>query len=104
MKYLLLIFVSASFLFNFQLSSENMELTGKIVRQGEPDYEKGRLVSNYYNAKNKFPKVIVYAQNTKDVQNAVKWAVDSKTPIRIRSGGHQHEGQSTGNNAIIIDV
>ena len=80
------------------------ELTGRIVRKGDVDYEKSRLVSNYYASKDRFPKVIVYAQNTRDVQNAVLWARCHKAPIRVRSGGHHHEGYSTGNDAVLIDV
>lgn len=79
-------------------------LTGRIVSKGDSDYDKDRLVSNYYTSKDKYPNVIVYAQNTQDVQNAVLWARCKKVPIRIRSGGHQHEGYSTGNGVILIDV
>lgn len=79
-------------------------LTGRVIMKGEPNYDKARLVSNYYSSKDKFPQVIVYCQNTQDVQNAVKWARCKKVPIRIRSGGHNHEGYSTGSDAILIDV
>ncbi len=79
-------------------------LTGRVVSKGDPAYDKARLVSNYYASKNKFPRTIVYCQNTQDVQNAVLWARCNKAPIRIRSGGHNHEGYSTGNDAILIDV
>lgn len=80
------------------------ELTGRIVFKEDPNYEKARLVSNYYTSKDKFPHVIVYCQNTRDVQNAVLWARCNKMPIRIRSGGHHHEGYSTGNGVVLIDV
>lgn len=79
-------------------------LTGRVVWKGEPGYDQGRLVSNYYTSKERFPKVIVYCQNTNDVQNAVRWARCQQVPIRIRSGGHQHEGYSTATDAIVIDV
>lgn len=79
-------------------------LTGGIILKGDPNYDKARLVSNYYNSKGKFPKVIVYAQSTQDVQNAVLWARCNKVPLRIRSGGHNHEGYSTGEGALLIDV
>lgn len=80
------------------------ELTGRVVIPNEPGYEKARLVSNYYSSKNKFPQVIVYCQNVQDVQNAVKWALCQKLPIRIRSGGHNHEAFSTGSGVVVIDV
>lgn len=80
------------------------ELTGRVVYKKDPSYEKARLVSNYYTSKNKFPKVIVYCQNIHDIQNAILWARCHDIPIRIRSGGHNHEGYSTGNGVIVIDV
>lgn len=79
-------------------------LTGKVVGPNDADYDKARLVSNYYTSKNKFPEKIVYCRNAKDVQNAVLWGQCQKLPIRIRSGGHNHEGFSTGTKALVIDV
>jgi len=69
-----------------------VELTGRVIHPTEPGYNQARLVSNFYTSKNKYPDVIVYCQNTQDVQNAVKWARCHKMPIRVRSGGHNHEG------------
>lgn len=80
------------------------QLTGHVVFPGELEYEKARLVSNYYASKNKFPKVIVYCKSPADVQNAVNWAVFHQVPIRVRSGGHNHEAYSTGTDVIVIDV
>lgn len=80
------------------------DLSGRIVVKGDPDYDKDRLVSNYYASKDKFPHTIVYCRNTQDVQNAVLWARCHRIPIRIRSGGHHHEGYSTGNGVLLIDV
>lgn len=80
------------------------QMTGRVIFQGQPGYDEARLVSNYYKSKNQFPKAIVYSRKTQDVQNAVKWARCHNLPIRIRSGGHNHEGYSTGNGVLIIDV
>lgn len=80
------------------------ELTGRVVFPSQPEYNNARLVSNYYTSKDRYPDVVVYCQNTKDVQNAVLWARCNKKPIRIRSGGHNHEAFSTGSGAIVIDV
>lgn len=79
-------------------------LTGRIIVPEEPGYNKARLDWNYFSSKNKFPHVIVYCQNTQDVQNAVRWARCHKVPIRVRSGGHNHEAFSTGTGVIVIDV
>jgi FAD/FMN-containing dehydrogenase len=85
------------------LAAECPEPTGTVLLPGQADYEKGRLVSNYYTSKNSYPDAIVYCENTQDVQNAVKWALCKKLPVRIRSGGHNHEGFSTG-KGLLIDV
>lgn len=79
-------------------------LTGRVVLPADPKYDTSRLVSNYYSSKDSFPKAIVYCQNVHDVQNAVKWARCQNVSIRIRSGGHSHEGFSTGTDALLIDV
>ena len=55
-------------------------LTGRVVKKGEPSYDKARLVSNYYTSKDKFPDLIVYARNPQDVQTAVQWARCKKLP------------------------
>lgn len=80
------------------------KLTGKVLEPIDLDFETARLVSNYYVSKDKYPQKIVYCQNTQDVQNAVLWAKCYNLKIRIRSGGHNHEGFSTGNKILIIDV
>lgn len=100
MIYLLMAWLSV----NAMLSAENCpELTGTVILPEQAAYEQSRLVSNYYTSKNSHPDAIVYVQNTQDVQNAVKWALCKKLPVRIRSGGHNHEGFSTG-NGLVIDV
>lgn len=80
------------------------ELTGKVVWPHSLEYDKARLVSNYYPSKNKHPEVIVYCQNREDVIHAVNWARNNKKTVRIRSGAHSHEGFSTGDRAVVIDV
>lgn len=71
-------------------------MTGTAVFPSHKDHDKARLVSNYYTSKNSHPEAIVYCSNTYDVQNAVKWALCKKIPVKIRSNGHNHEGFSTG--------
>lgn len=91
-------------MFSTNLQTEECpELTGRVVWPDQKEYDKSRLVSNYYTSKNSRPDAIIYCKNTQDVQNAVKWALCKKVPVRIRSGGHNHEGFSTG-NGIVIDV
>lgn len=84
-------------------ADECPELTGTVVLPEQAEYEKAKLVSNYYTSKNSHPDTIVYCSTTQDVQNAVKHALCKKLPVRIRSGGHCHEGFSTG-TGLVIDV
>ncbi|WP_101696694.1 FAD-binding oxidoreductase [Clostridium minihomine] len=51
-----------------------------------------------------YPGIIVYCQTIQDVSNAVIWAQKNCMPLRIRSGGHNYEGYSNGNCALVIDI
>jgi FAD/FMN-containing dehydrogenase len=54
---------------------------------------------------NKFPKVFVFAQNKKDVSNAVKWARENSIHIRMRSGRHSlAKDFSQVDGGIVIDT
>ena len=77
-------------------------LTGRIVVPEDPQYNLSRIEFNTFF--NKFPLVIVFAQETKDVANAVRWARYWDIPIRIRSGRHNYEGLSVVDGGIVIDV
>ena len=82
--------------------SKEPELTGRIVTPKDPQYNVDRQDFNTFF--DKFPLVIVYAQETQDVVNAVKWARYWKVPMRIRSGGHSYEAFSVLNAGIVIDL
>jgi FAD/FMN-containing dehydrogenase len=91
------------FFWTVMQASECPKLTGRVIFPDSSEYEKARLVSNYYTSKNSRPVAIVYCNDTQDVQNAIKWALCKKVTVRIRSGGHNHEGFSTG-DGLIIDL
>jgi FAD/FMN-containing dehydrogenase len=78
------------------------ELTGRIVTPKDTQYNVDRQDFNTFFSK--FPLVIMYAQETQDVVNAVKWARYWKVPMRIRSGGHSYEAFSLLNAGIVIDL
>ncbi|MFE1625924.1 FAD-binding oxidoreductase [Brevibacillus reuszeri] len=78
------------------------ELTGRIVVPGNPQYNSARREFNTFF--NKFPLVIVFAQKTRDVVNAIRWARFNNIPIRMRSGRHSYEGLSVVTGGIVIDV
>ncbi|MFN0202080.1 MAG: FAD-binding oxidoreductase [Bacteroidia bacterium] len=50
------------------------------------------------------PLIIVYCESKKDVAIAYKIAIKHDIPVRVRAGGHDHEGESSGTNAVVIDV
>ncbi|EHK9546712.1 FAD-binding oxidoreductase [Vibrio alginolyticus] len=50
------------------------------------------------------PFVIVMCESTQEVQQAYLTATRFSLPIRVRSGGHDHAGECSGDNVILIDV
>ena len=78
------------------------KLTGKVVTRDSYEYEEARKFWN--RAIERYPLVIVYCNNNEDIINAIKWARQNEVPLRIRSGRHNYEGFSSGNDVIVIDV
>ena len=77
-------------------------LTGKVVTRDDFSYEEDR--KSWNRAVEKYPLIIIYCYNKEDIINSIKWARDNFVPIRIRSGAHNYEGYSTGNDVAIIDI
>ena len=50
------------------------------------------------------PWIIVFCEGTDDVINTYQAAIANELPIRVRAGGHDHEGECTGTNTVLIDV
>ncbi|WP_026884111.1 FAD-binding oxidoreductase [Clostridium akagii] len=78
------------------------ELTGKVITPSDKEYDILRLEYNL--AINKFPLAIVYCYDYVDVSNAIKWCRRNHVRLRIRNGGHNYEGYSTGTGILIIDT
>lgn len=74
----------------------------KIVVPASADYNKARMSFN--KRINLYPSVIYFCQTTDDVKEAISLAKKLNKKIRIRSGGHNYEGFSNGNNIALIDV
>lgn len=69
---------------------------------GLNNYQTESLV---FNTRYQFhPFAIALCQSTKDVVQVYKTALQYNLPVRVRSGGHDHAGESNGDNAILIDV
>ncbi|MFJ6783046.1 FAD-binding oxidoreductase [Streptomyces yangpuensis] len=77
-------------------------LTGRIIRPGDAGYTDARLGWNQLFSH--YPLVIVFAQNTQDVVNALAWARQHDVALRVRSGRHGLEGWSSVDNGLVIDV
>jgi hypothetical protein len=83
-------------------ADEPAALTGRIVRPSSPGYAKASLGWDELFAR--YPLVIVFAQETRDVVNALTWARQHDVALRVRSGRHSLEGWSSVDNGIVIDV
>ncbi|WP_040790880.1 FAD-binding oxidoreductase [Nocardia paucivorans] len=77
-------------------------LTGHIVRPDDASYTEARL--GWDQLFSHYPMVIAFAQNTRDVVNALTWARQHDVALRVRSGRHALEGWSNVDNGIVIDV
>ncbi|MEU5090972.1 FAD-binding oxidoreductase [Streptomyces sp. NPDC021356] len=77
-------------------------LTGRIVRPDDPGYTDARL--GWDQLFSHYPLVIVFAQNTQDVVNALTWARQNDVALRIRSGRHSLEGWSNVDSGLVIDI
>ena len=78
------------------------ELTGDVVTRDDFRYEESRMSWN--RAIEKYPLAIIYCKEKNDVRNSILWARKNELPIRVRSGCHNYEGYSTGNDVVVIDV
>lgn len=77
-------------------------LTGDVITKDDFEYEESRKCWN--RAIEKYPYIINYCNNKEDISNAIKWARKNEISFRIRSGCHNYEGFSTGNDLLVIDV
>ncbi|MED3687250.1 FAD-binding oxidoreductase [Peribacillus butanolivorans] len=79
------------------------ELTGRVIFKGDPGYKEA--IKNWNPYVDTFPLVFVFAQNTIDVSNAIKWARKNNVPVRVRSGRHAlDKNLSVVKEGIVIDV
>ena len=74
----------------------------RIISLGDPLYQYARVISN--TRFGHMPTSIAYCSNASHVQFCIHFCRNYKVPFRVRSGGHQHEGMSSGNGVIIIDL
>lgn len=74
----------------------------RIVCPVDFGYDTARAIANArFDYK---PQAIYYCCDQNDVIKVVREAQSQKRPVRIRSGGHQHEGMCSGDGVLMIDV
>ena len=74
----------------------------RIVQPGDPTYDSSRRISN---ARFDYrPRYIYYCENADNVQRALRDAGREKLGVRVRSGGHQHEGMCSADGVLIVDL
>lgn len=85
------------------------ELPGVSILTAQHDDPRKQLA--YFKASQVFntrlqqnPLAIVYCENANQVSIAYRIAIKHEIPIRVRAGGHDHEGESSGTNVVTIDV
>lgn len=74
----------------------------QIVWRGSSDYDEKRKICN--SRFDLYPLVIAYCENNIHVECCIKTAIKYTKKIRIRSGGHQHEGMCSAEGVLIIDL
>ena len=74
----------------------------RIISIGDSLYHYARVISN--TRFGHLPAMIAYCKAASDVQDCLAFCKAHTFPFRIRSGGHQHEGMSSGNRVLIIDL
>jgi len=77
-------------------------LTGRVVVPGDCEYNQAR--KEYNLAIDEYPFAIVYCFEPCDVANAITWSREREIILRVRSGGHNYEGYSTGTGKLVIDT
>lgn len=77
-------------------------LQGKLIRPGEAGYDDARrlYITRFDGIR---PAGIAYCAVAQDVQECVRFARLTGTPLAVRSGGHGYAGWSTG-TGLVIDV
>lgn len=77
-------------------------LTGDLVLPGDDRYAYARQLQQMEFDRIR-PLAVAYCASTQDVRTCLRFAQDHGMPVRLRSGGHSHNGWSTG-QALILDV
>ncbi|MCG7206733.1 FAD-binding oxidoreductase [Streptomyces arenae] len=80
-------------------------MRGTVIRRGDASYENARLGAVWNERKpDRFPDVIVIAEDEQDVVLAVRLARAEALRVSIRSGGHSWVGNGVRDGGLLIDL
>lgn len=72
----------------------------RVVLRGERDYEEARQISNSrFDFK---PLAIAFPRAAEHVTQCIRYCRDHNLQLRIRSGGHQHEGMCSAEDVLMV--
>ncbi|MEU6540006.1 FAD-binding oxidoreductase [Streptomyces sp. NPDC047000] len=78
---------------------------GAVVRRGDARYEQARLGAVWNERKpDRFPEVIVVAEDEQDVVAAVRLARAEGLKVSVRSGGHSWVGNGVRDGGLLVDL
>ncbi|PZA07696.1 MULTISPECIES: FAD-binding oxidoreductase [unclassified Meiothermus] len=82
-----------------------MSFSGAVFRKGEPGYEEAR-VGRIFNGRRpeRYPELIVFAEDEEDVVRAVRLARSQGLRLAIRAGGHSWAAWSLWEGALLLDL
>jgi len=84
-----------------KFSAFSNKIIGKVIFQGDSDYEEARKIWN--GMIDKKPAAIVQVASDDDVASVIKIARENNLEISIRGAGHNIGGSSLTNGGIVID-
>ncbi len=85
-----------------ELQRDHPEMRVLLDRPEDPGYETARKTFNRRFAKR--PAAIAFCMSTEQVAHVVKVAkANPEYPLRVKSGGHDHEAECSKTDAIVID-
>jgi len=84
------------------LASLRGALSGTLLVEGDPDYDKARGVWNAMI--DRHPLAIAVCKDADDVVSAVRFARDHNLPVSIKAGGHNVAGHAVCDDGLMIDL
>ncbi len=84
------------------LETLRQSVSGEVIVSGDGGYDEARAIWN--GMIDRRPAVIVACRNTRDVQAAVRFAVEHDLLTTVRGGGHNIAGSAVADGAMMIDL